>query len=327
MTEYSYKTQTEFSNTVQFNPAGHLTHLLDIKSLDKHLIEQIFKQTDDVLFKQHSTVKQLLKNKTLINLFYEASTRTRVSFELAAKRLGAAVVNIQSETSSATKGESLLDTLYTLQAMHCDLLVIRHPEEGTAHLLAQHASPETHIINAGDGQHAHPTQALLDTYTIRRHKPDFNTLCVAIIGDIKHSRVARSLIQALNILQTREIRVCGPETLIPADITQYGVNIFQTVDDCLEQTDVIVSLRIQKERMQSILLPNSEEYFKHYGINTKRLKLAKTDAIIMHPGPMNRGIEIAADAADGPQSVIREQVRNGVAIRMAIMTQLIKHGT
>lgn len=321
MINTSNKPLIEYNNTLQFNPDGHLKHLLDIKGLTKTEIQKIFTKTD-LLLRQPPT-NQPLKHKTLINLFYEASTRTRISFELAAKRLGADVVNIQSNASSVSKGESLSDTFYTLQAMQPDLLVIRHPNEGTAHLLAQEALPQTHIINAGDGSHAHPTQALLDSYTIRQYKHNFTNLCVAIIGDIKYSRAVRSLIQALRILETGEIRACGPQTLIPDDIAQQGVMLFKTTDACLEQADVVVTLRIQKERIHPALLPDEQEYFQHYGIDNRRLQRAKADAIVMHPGPINRGIEITSEVADGPQSVIREQVKNGLAVRMAVITELL----
>ncbi|MGD8547662.1 MAG: aspartate carbamoyltransferase catalytic subunit, partial [Thiohalophilus sp.] len=265
----------------------------------------------------------LLRGKTIVNLFFESSTRTRTTFELAAKRLSADVLNINISTSSTSKGESLLDMLRNLEAMHCDMFVVRHEQSGAAHFIAQHVAPHISVINAGDGRHAHPTQAMLDMFTIRKHKPDFTTLRVAIVGDLMHSRVARSQIHALSTLGVPEIRAIGPRTLIPPYLTQMGVHVYHDMCEGLKDVDVVIMLRLQRERMQGALLPSELEYFQTYGLTQDKLALAKPDAIVMHPGPINRGVEIESSVADGPQSVILEQVSNGIAVRMAIMSVVL----
>ena len=232
-------------------------------------------------------------------------------------------MNLNINTSATSKGESLLDTLHNLQAMHTDMFVVRHNQSGAAEFIAQHVAPHVSVINAGDGCHAHPTQAMLDMFTIRRHKQHFPDLRVAIVGDILHSRVARSQIQALSTLGVGEIRVIGPKTLLPADSQTLGVHVYHDMAAGLQDVDVIITLRLQFERMQGALLPSANEYFASYGLTTDKLKLAKPDAIVMHPGPINRGVEIASDVADGPQSVILEQVTHGIAVRMAVMSMAL----
>jgi aspartate carbamoyltransferase catalytic subunit len=264
----------------------------------------------------------LLRGKAIFNLFFEPSTRTRTTFEIAAKRLSADVVNLNIATSSQTKGETLLDTVDNLSAMHADMFIVRHSQSGAAHLIARHVGPDIHVVNAGDGRHAHPTQALLDMFTIRHFKGGFNQLCVAIVGDILHSRVARSEIHALTTLGVPEVRVIGPRTLLPAGVENLGVQVFHDMERGLEGVDVVVMLRLQNERMDGALLPSAQEFFKYYGLTPGKLTRAKPDAIVMHPGPMNRGIEIDSSVADGRQSVILPQVTFGIAVRMAVMSIL-----
>jgi aspartate carbamoyltransferase catalytic subunit len=265
----------------------------------------------------------LLRGKTVVNLFFEPSTRTRMTFELAAKRLSADVLNLDVAHSSTRKGETLLDTLRNLEAMQMDMLVVRHAESGAADFFARHAAPHVSVLNAGDGRHAHPTQALLDMFTIRRHKTDFTALTVVIVGDVAHSRVARSQIHALRILGVPDIRVVAPRTLLPVDIESLGVRVFPHLETALRDCDVVITLRLQRERMQGTFLPSEGEYFRHYGLDTARLALARPDALVMHPGPINRNVEIASAVADGSQSVILEQVTNGIAVRMAVMAQVL----
>jgi aspartate carbamoyltransferase catalytic subunit len=269
----------------------------------------------------------LLRGKTIINLFFENSTRTRTTFELAATRLSADVLSMNIATSATSKGESLLDTIRNLEAMHVDMFVVRHALSGAAHFIAQHTAPHISVINAGDGQHAHPTQAMLDMFTIRQHKKQFAGLKVAIVGDILHSRVARSQIQALNILGVEQIRVIAPKTLLPAHVRDMGVIDLHDMAEGLADVDVIIMLRLQKERMNSAFLPSESEYFRCFGLTEAKLKYAKSDVIVMHPGPINRGVEIASSVADGPHSVILQQVSNGIAVRMAIMSMTMQsHG-
>lgn len=261
-----------------------------------------------------------LLGKTVMNLFFENSTRTRTTFEAAQKRLGANVLNLDIAKSSTSKGETLRDTLWNLEAMSADMFVVRHSSSGAAHFMATEVTPNVAIINAGDGWHAHPTQAMLDMLTIYREadKP-FDELSVAIVGDIKHSRVARSDISALTTLGARDIRVIAPKTLLPKGIERYNVSVFENIDKGVADADVIIGLRIQNERIGSPLLPSTSEYYKMYGITEARVALAKPNALVMHPGPMNRGVEIASGVADGSQSVILKQVNNGIAVRMAVM--------
>jgi len=262
----------------------------------------------------------LLRGKSVFNLFFENSTRTRTTFEIAAKRLSADVFNLDIARSSASKGETLLDTVANLSAMAADIFVVRHSESGAPYLIAQHVAPHVHVINAGDGRHAHPTQGLLDAFTIRHFKKDFSNLRVAIVGDVLHSRVARSDIHAFTTLGCAEVRVVGPRTLIPSDLSQLGVKVFHDLDEGIRDCDVVIALRLQNERMSGALLPSSQEYFKNFGLTTSRLQAAKPDAIVMHPGPINRGVEIESAVVDGPQSVILNQVTFGIAVRMAVMS-------
>jgi aspartate carbamoyltransferase catalytic subunit len=264
----------------------------------------------------------LLRGKSVFNLFFENSTRTRTTFEIAATRLSADVVNLDVRTSSASKGESLLDTIDNLAAMHADMFVVRHAQSGAPYMIASHVGPDINVINAGDGRHAHPTQGLLDMYTIRHFKKDFSNLTVAVVGDILHSRVARSDIHALTSLGVPEVRAIGPLTLLPPGLEQMGVRVFTDMREGLKGVDVIMMLRLQNERMRGALLPSAQEFFKHYGLTAEKLALAKPDAIVMHPGPMNRGVEIESAVADGTQSVILKQVTFGIAVRMAVMSIL-----
>jgi len=260
-----------------------------------------------------------------MNLFFEPSTRTRTTFEIAEKRLSADVSSLDIQTSATKKGESLLDTLWNLQAMQADMFVIRHAQSGAAQFFAQHVAPHVHVLNAGDGQHAHPSQAMLDMFTIRKHKGDIFDLKVAIVGDVLHSRVVRSQIQALSILEAREIRVVGPKTLMPDHPEALGVHVYHNMDEGIQDVDVIIMVRLQNERMTSALIPSEKEFFKLYGLTEARLALAKPDAIVMHPGPINRGVEIESAVADGSQSVILEQVTYGIAVRMAIMSIIMSN--
>jgi aspartate carbamoyltransferase catalytic subunit len=308
----------------QLNANGELTHLLTLEGLPREIIVQILDTAASFVGVTERDVKKvpLLRGKSLFNLFFENSTRTRTTFEIAAKRLSADVINLNIDTSSTKKGETLLDTVDNLSAMHADMFVVRHSSSGAAHLIAAHVGPERHVINAGDGRHAHPTQGLLDAYTIRHYKQDFTGLSVAIVGDILHSRVARSLIHALNILGTPDIRVIGPRTLLPTGVESLGVRVVHDMRQGLAGADVIVMLRLQNERMRGPLLPSAQEFFKYYGLTPEKLAAAKPDAIVMHPGPMNRGIEIDSSVADGPRSVILPQVTFGIAVRMAVMSIL-----
>ncbi len=307
---------------LQFNKEGKLKHFLTIEGLSSEILTEILDTAESFSSMSEQKVKKvpLLRGKTIVNLFFENSTRTRTTFELAATRLSADVISMNIETSATSKGESLLDTIRNLEAMHVDMFVVRHAISGAGHFIAQNVSPNISVINAGDGQHAHPTQAMLDMFTIRQYKKHFDQLTVTIIGDILHSRVARSQIQALNTLGVKEVRVVAPKTLLPQNIESLGVTAFHSTEDGLVNSDVIIMLRLQKERMSSALLPSESEYFKCFGLTEKRLKLANADAIVMHPGPINRGVEIESSIADGSQSVILQQVSNGIAVRMAIMS-------
>nr|WP_211182267.1 MULTISPECIES: aspartate carbamoyltransferase catalytic subunit [Advenella] len=289
-------------------PKDILTHILDTAQTFVPLAEREVKKVP------------LLRGKSVFNLFFENSTRTRTTFEIAAKRLSADVFNLNINASSTAKGESLLDTISNLTAMQADIFVVRHEASGAPYLIAQHVEPHIHVVNAGDGRHAHPTQGLLDMYTIRHFKKDFSNLTVAIVGDILHSRVARSDIHALTTLGAAEIRAIAPLTLLPGGLEQMGVRVFTNMEQGLKDVDVIIMLRLQNERMKGALLPSSQEYFKHYGLTREKLAYAKPDAIVMHPGPMNRGVEIDSAVADGDQAVILNQVNFGIAVRMAVMS-------
>jgi len=306
----------------QLGPDGQLRHLLSIEGLPKEILLQILDTARPFVSVTEREVKKvpLLRGKSIFNLFFEPSTRTRTTFEIAAKRLSADVVNLNIATSSQTKGETLLDTVANLSAMHADMFIVRHAQSGAAHLIARHVGEEVHVINAGDGRHAHPTQALLDMFTIREYKGAFTDLRVAIVGDILHSRVARSEIHALTTLGVPEVRVIGPRTLLPAQVGQLGVHVYHDMQEGLRDVDVVMMLRLQSERMNGALLPSAEEFFKYYGLTPEKLARAKPDAIVMHPGPMNRGVEIESSVADGRQSVILPQVTFGIAVRMAVMS-------
>lgn len=309
------------SNNIQLDNNGRLKHFLTTEGLSKDLLLDILDHAESFAGVGGRAVKKvpLLRGKTIVNLFFEPSTRTRTTFELAAKRLSADVLNINIAQSATSKGESLQDTLQTLEAMHCDMFVVRHGSSGAAHFIAKHVSPRIRIINAGDGNHAHPTQAMLDMFTIRHHKKDFSRLKVAIVGDIMHSRVARSEIHALTTLGVNEVRVIAPHTLLPARVETLGVHVYHELEAGLQDVDVIIMLRLQRERMRSALLPSEQEYFYNYGLTEKKLQVAKDDVIVMHPGPINRGIEIDSHVADGERSVILQQVSHGIAVRMAVM--------
>ena len=309
----------------QLTKSGKLKHFLTIEGLKRDLLTDIMDRAEQFSSLSGRQVKKvpLLRGKTIMNLFFEDSTRTRTTFELAAKRLSADVMSLNIKTSATSKGESLLDTLHNLQAMHADMFVVRHNQSGAAEFIAQHVAPHVSVINAGDGCHAHPTQAMLDMFTIRRHKQYFPDLCVAIVGDVLHSRVARSQIQALATLGVGEVRIIGPQTLLPTDSQTLGVHVYHDMEKGLKDVDVIITLRLQFERMQGALLPSAQEYYESYGLTQAKLNLAKPDAIVMHPGPINRGVEIASPIADGPQSVILEQVTHGIAVRMAVMSMVL----
>jgi len=312
-------------SSMQLTADGKLKHFLTVEGLPPLLLEEILDRAEQfVSLPGKAQVKApLLRGKTVMNLFFENSTRTRTTFELAAKRLSADLLNLDIRTSSATKGESLLDTIRNLEAMGCDMFVVRHSSSSAANFIAKYCAPHIGVINAGDGRHAHPTQAMLDMLTIRQHKDDFTPLKVAIVGDIKHSRVARSQIHALSTLCAGEIRIISPKTLIPDGVEQMGVNVYTDIEKGLKDVDVVIMLRLQHERMNTALLPSVREYYARFGLTEERLKLAKPDAIVMHPGPVNRGVEIDSRVADGPQSVILQQVTNGVAVRMAVMSMVL----
>jgi aspartate carbamoyltransferase catalytic subunit len=309
-------------NNLQVGPDGNLRHLLSTEGLPAEMIRRILDTADQFVSVSERDVKKvpLLRGKSVFNVFFEGSTRTRTTFEIAAKRLSADVINLNVAVSSTSKGETLLDTVYNLQAMDADMFVVRHSESGAPHLIARHVKPGVAVINAGDGRHQHPTQGLLDMYTIRHYKKDFSGLAVAIVGDILHSRVARSQIHALKTLGVPDLRVIGPRTLIPAEVERLGVRVFTDMAQGIKGCDVVVMLRLQNERMNGALLPSAQEYFKNYGLTAEKLALARKDAIVMHPGPMNRGVEIDSSVADGPHSVILPQVTFGIAVRMAVMS-------
>ncbi len=297
-------------------------HLLGIRDLSPPDIEFLLDRADEAvaISRRHEKKTSTLRGRTQINLFYEASTRTQSSFELAGKRLGADVMNMSVGSSSVKKGETLIDTAMTLNAMRPDILIIRHQSAGAAALLAQKVGCS--VVNAGDGAHEHPTQALLDALTIRRARGPISRLVVAICGDVLHSRVARSNILLLNALGAT-VRVVAPSTLLPSGIERMGVEVHRSMADGLKGADVVMMLRLQRERMAGAFVPSVREYFRYFGLDAAKLKAAKPDALVMHPGPMNRGVEIASEIADGPQSVIQEQVEMGVAVRMAVMEVLL----
>lgn len=315
----------------QLNQHGELQHLLTLDGLPRDILTAILDTAAPFTEVAEREVKKLplLRGKSVFNLFFENSTRTRTTFEIAAKRLSADVVNLNINTSSAAKGESLLDTVDNLCAMQADMFVVRHAASGAPMLIAQHLQAtgrdHIHVVNAGDGRHAHPTQGLLDMYTIRHFKKDFSQLTVAIVGDVLHSRVARSQIAALTTLGVPEVRVIGPKTLLPTEVERMGVRVFHDMHAGLRDVDVVMMLRLQNERMNGALLPTPQEYYKVWGLTAEKLALARPDAIVMHPGPMNRGVEIDSAVADGTQAVILPQVTFGIAVRMAVMSMLGSH--
>ena len=306
------------STDAQLNSNGRLSHLLGLEGLPKNQIEKILDVADDLIDQKGNLQKtKILRDMSVANLFFEPSTRTRNTFEIAGKRTSAKTINVDLANSATKKNETLMDTMHTLKAMQIDMFVIRHKQNGLPHHVAENIKGVS-IINAGDGINAHPTQALLDVLTIRQHKKTFDNLSVAIVGDIRHSRVARSGIQAMKTLGTTDIRLIAPETLHYKEETP-GLERFDNLDQGIEEADVILSLRLHNDIMFSADFSVDETYFEGFGLTNERLKLAKPDAIVMHPGPVNRGIELSSNVADGPQSVILQQVTNGIAVRMAVM--------
>ena len=298
-----------------------MRHLLTLENLPRADITRLLDRADE--FRARGAQRGLLAGRTVLNLFFENSTRTRTSFEIAARRLGADVINFDVSRSSTVKGESLLDTLHTLEAMRLDALIVRHDENRMPDYLAEHANTDVAIINAGDGSRAHPTQGLLDVLTIRQRRDDFENLQVVICGDIRHSRVARSDVHALAALGARDIRLCAPRALLPEDLSEFpGCAMSEDFDKALAGADIAIMLRIQKERMAAAMLPADSDYCAHYGLDARRLALAARDCMVLHPGPLNRGVEIAPDIADGLQSRILDQVANGVFVRMAVLAEL-----
>jgi aspartate carbamoyltransferase catalytic subunit len=308
----------------QLNKNGELHHLLTLEGLPAEVMWQILDTAGSFVGVTQREVKKvpLLRGKAVFNLFFEPSTRTRTTFEIAAKRLSADVINLAINASSQTKGETVLDTVANLSAMQADMFIVRHASSGAPHLIARHVAADIHVINAGDGRHSHPTQGLLDMFTIRHYKKDFSRLRVAIVGDVLHSRVARSQIHALTTLGCPEIRVVAPQTLLPSHVDKLGVHVYHDMRQGLKDVDVVMMLRLQNERMQGALLPSAQEFYKYYGLTEDKLAAASPDAIVLHPGPMNRGVEIDSSVADGKQSVILPQVTFGIAIRMAVMSIL-----
>jgi len=306
-----------------------IDHLISTDDLSRESIIKIFDTAESFIEIGQRDIKKvpLLRGKTICNLFFENSTRTRTTFEIAAKRLSADVNNIDIPTSSQSKGESIFDMVDNLIAMGTDIFVIRHSESGIPKKIANHVGAGIHVINGGDGSNAHPTQGLLDAFTIRKYKKDFSDLKIAIVGDIQHSRVAKSEISVLSTLGAKEIRVIGPESLMPKNINKLKVNVFNKIENGLKDVDVIMMLRIQKERMNNDTIPSESQYFKSFGLNQERLQIAKKNALVLHPGPINRGVEIESEVADGKQSVILNQVKFGIAIRMAVMTMMVNKKT
>ena len=315
-----------YKRNPQLNRNGELIHLLSIEGLPRDILTHILDTAASFTSVSNREVKKvpLLRGKSVFNLFFENSTRTRTTFEIAAKRLSADVINLNIGASSTAKGETLLDTIDNLCAMNADIFVVRHSQSGAPHLIASHLDAtgrsHVHVVNAGDGRHSHPTQGLLDLYTIRHYKRDFGGLVVAVVGDILHSRVARSLIHGLTTMRAAEVRVIAPRTLLPTRVEALGVRVASDMREGLRDCDVVVMLRLQSERMKGALLPSAGEYFKQYGLTQDKLALAKPDAIVMHPGPMNRGVEIDSAVADGARSVILPQVTFGIAVRMAVLS-------
>ena len=308
---------------LQFSENNKLQHFLNIENLSKEHINEIIDLADSYIKSDSNKFKDL-EGKTIASLFFEPSTRTKTTFELASKRLSADFINIDIANSSTLKGESILDMIKTLEAMECDMFIVRHSSSGTPHYIAKEVGKKISIINAGDGIHAHPTQAMLDMYTIKKHKGSFENLNVSIVGDILHSRVAKSLITSLKILSVKNINIIGPKNLMPDNINELGVNYFSSLEKGINNVDVIIMLRLQQERMKEAFI-STEDYYNDYGLTKQKIMLARKDVIVMHPGPINRGIEIDSEVADGPNSVILDQVTVGISIRMAIMSLIFKN--
>lgn len=316
------------STVNQLRADGTLRHLLTLETLPRRLIEQLLERAEGFVrpLGERRPASALLAGCTVANIFTEPSTRTRVSFELAARRLGADAVNLEIQLSSRVKGESMLDTVYTLEALHVDALVIRDAEPGVHSLVAAHVAPHVSVLSAGEAHVSHPTQGLLDALTVRQRKPQLESLGIAIVGDVRHSRVARSAFHVFRALGVQDLRIVAPPAFMPEKQEFAGCTRHTTLKSGLQDADVVMMLRIQKERMSQAAFPDADRYFGKYGLTPERLALARPDAIVMHPQPMNRGIEIASDVADGPQSAIRDQVRNGVAVRMAVLATVLGAG-
>ncbi len=312
---------------VQRDSEGRLRHLITLDGLTREEITALLDLAQFYVrpLGELPARDQSLSGHTVANLFFEPSTRTRVSFEIAAQRLGAEVVNLDMQSSSRVKGETVLDTIYTLQAMHADILVMRDAEPGLPAFVAQHVAPHVCILNAGEAHLSHPTQGLLDALTVRQAKGDLSTLRVLIAGDIAHSRVARSAWQVFSALGVREMRIAAPDSLMPKPGEFPGAARFSNIDEAIDGVDVVMTLRIQRERMSSALFPDEATFHREFGVNAARLRKAQPDAIVMHPGPMNRDVEISSEVADGPQSVIQQQVSNGVAVRMAVLATIARN--
>ena len=313
----------EIDKRIQFNSDGKLIHFLNIEGLSKDQIIEILDIAENFIETSNKKNKNL-ENKTIASLFFEPSTRTKTTFELASKKLSADFINIDIANSSTLKGESIIDMIKTLEAMSCDMFVVRHSISGTPHFIAKEVGEKISVINAGDGIHAHPTQAMLDMFTIRKYKNKFEGLSVAIVGDILHSRVAKSLITSLTTLNVKNINVIGPKILMPENLDTLKVNYHESLETGISKCDVVIMLRLQKERMHEALI-STDDYYQNYGLTKKKLQSAAKDVIVMHPGPINRGIEIDSEVADGKNSVILDQVTSGISIRMAIMTLIIKN--
>ena len=313
----------EIDQKTQFDSNNKLIHLLNISNMSREQIFEILDLAETYVDNKQKRYSDL-EGRTIASLFFEPSTRTKTTFELASKRLSADFINIDISNSSTLKGESIVDMIKTLEAMSCDMFIVRHSISGTPHYIAKEVGAKISVINAGDGIHAHPTQAMLDIYTIRKYKKGFDNLKVAIVGDILHSRVAKSLITSLTILSVQNINIIGPKILMPENLKDLNVEYFENLEDGIYECDVVIMLRLQKERMHEALI-STDDYYKKYGLTSKKLRSASRDVIVMHPGPINRGIEIDSDVADGNNSVILDQVTSGISIRMAIMSMIMNN--
>lgn len=313
----------EIDQKIQFGANNKLIHLLNISNMSREQIFEILDLAETYVDNKQKRYSDL-EGRTIASLFFEPSTRTKTTFELASKRLSADFINIDISNSSTLKGESIVDMIKTLEAMSCDMFIVRHSISGTPHYIAKQVGEKISVINAGDGIHAHPTQAMLDMYTIRKYKKEFDNIKVAIVGDILHSRVAKSLITSLTILSVKNINIIGPKILMPENLKDLHVEYFENLEDGISGCDVVIMLRLQKERMHEALI-STDDYYKKYGLTSKKLQSASRDVIVMHPGPINRGIEIDSDVADGNNSVILDQVTSGISIRMAIMSMIMNN--